>query len=1172
VNLLSWFYTVRSNVGTYARTITARWLLGLIWALALAAIVWFHGAGLAFGDFRPFNTAERRLIAVCVILAAWIAYVIWLVAAKRRADAAAEAEFRDEGDESRYSSTTAQDEVAELRGRLREALVTMRKVTGGGRGYVYELPWYLVIGAPGSGKTSAIANSGVKFPLGEGSGREPAASAGGTHHFDWWFTEDAVLIDSAGRYTLPDSRVDRAGWAAFLKLLKRSRRLQPLNGVVVAIGVDELTDTTQDNRRSRGRAIRRRLRELEDAFGLRIPLYLIITKVDRLAGFASFFDRFSRRDREQPWGVTFKAAETDHADDDVVQRFPLEFDLLIQRLNDLLLERLQQEIDIERRSLVFGFPPQVALLKEAIEDVLAEIVSASKFEKAPRVRGVYMTSSVQTGAAIDKVMQSTAVSFGLPVPQQPPAADTARSYFLTRLLTSVVFGEAGLVAAGADARRRRRRVAKAAAAMAAVAILGLGAAWGMTYVRTLHQMSLITTRTADFTQTSSKIPVDDVADSDFRRVAETLDMLRDAAADFEAQDLAKSAAFGLSGQFDKVLSGYRSAYGRALNGFLLPRLLVRLQDRLAERPADRNQQFDSLKLYLMLGGQGPLDRDFAQASLHADWETLYPGESRAGLRRSLDGHVAALLADPIQSIALDEHLIDVMRKRISDLTATDRAFALVRMRADAQKLPVWRPVDKTGIGGGRLFVRISGKAMSDGIPGLLTRAGYFNAVLPPLREIDRRITEEDWVRGPGRQARASGDISGETLRLYRSEFEKAWRDLLGDIRIVRLTSLAQAADVLNGIASPDSSLKRLLAAVVADTDLQAPAENAQGDDAMRIRAVIASAGDISDLVTPPDPFKPLRDYMTGSRDGPARFADLLRTLDELYRQVNRAADGTSVTNTLLRVDGSLNEANERLLAEARRLPAPVDSWMAGLSTDISALAVGKSRAETAQLWRANNRQLCELAVDDHYPFKRTSPSDISIDDFSKLFGPNGQLDQFFRENLQPLVDTSSRPWRWRAAYGQTGETSESLDAFERAATIREAFFTAGGTSPSLNLEIKPIALDDQSTLVLLANGDQEVTYDHGPVRSYSMGWPANGSAHQARVSFQPSDAGSTLTRTGPWALFRLIDNGARKVVEDRVRVIFTLGSHNATFDVYSGSALNPLMLPALRDFRCPKEL
>ncbi len=94
-----------------------------------------------------------------------------------------------------------------------------------GQRYLYELPWYVIIGAPGSGKTTALLNSGLEFPLAASMGDAAIRGVGGTRNCDWWFTTEAVLIDTAGRYTTQDSEreIDRKAWSGFLDLIKKSR-------------------------------------------------------------------------------------------------------------------------------------------------------------------------------------------------------------------------------------------------------------------------------------------------------------------------------------------------------------------------------------------------------------------------------------------------------------------------------------------------------------------------------------------------------------------------------------------------------------------------------------------------------------------------------------------------------------------------------------------------------------------------------------------------------------------------------------------------------------------------------------------------------------------------------------------------------------------------------------
>ena len=95
-----------------------------------------------------------------------------------------------------------------LQDRFKQALQTLKKSRLGGRGgprYLYQLPWYVIIGPPGAGKTTALKNSGLNFPLQEGFGSDPVKGIGGTRNCDWWFTDESVILDTAGRYTTQDS-------------------------------------------------------------------------------------------------------------------------------------------------------------------------------------------------------------------------------------------------------------------------------------------------------------------------------------------------------------------------------------------------------------------------------------------------------------------------------------------------------------------------------------------------------------------------------------------------------------------------------------------------------------------------------------------------------------------------------------------------------------------------------------------------------------------------------------------------------------------------------------------------------------------------------------------------------------------------------------------------------
>ena len=202
------------------------------------------------------------------------------------------------------------DDSDVLSSRMTEALETLKR-SSGKQSFLYELPWYIIIGPPGAGKTTALVNSGLKFPLAGQDGAASIAGVGGTRYCDFWFTEDAVLIDTAGRYTThdSDSETDRKSWLSFLSLLKDNRAKQPINGVILAISVEDVLLLPEDELTAHANAIRKRLLELHQELKIDFPVYALFTKADLIDGFREYFGNFTETRRRKVWGATFQTQD-----------------------------------------------------------------------------------------------------------------------------------------------------------------------------------------------------------------------------------------------------------------------------------------------------------------------------------------------------------------------------------------------------------------------------------------------------------------------------------------------------------------------------------------------------------------------------------------------------------------------------------------------------------------------------------------------------------------------------------------------------------------------------------------------------------------------------------------------------------------------------------------------
>ncbi|MFZ2987268.1 type VI secretion system membrane subunit TssM, partial [Ideonella sp.] len=328
-------------------------VLAIIGLLALSLVIWIVGPLIAIGTLRPLESVWSRLILIGLIVGIYaLVKVIGAIRAKK-ANQAVVNQLLAPAPKGAEAAPEA-PEVKLLRERFEKGMETLKNArfeahkgspfgvwagikARAGKRYLYELPWYIIIGAPGSGKTTALLNSGLRFPLATpGSGVQGLPGVAGTRNCDWWFTDQAVLLDTAGRYTTQDSdhQADQTAWNGFLGLLKRARPRQPVNGVLVTVSVPDLLTKSAAERQAQAAAVRTRLQELHEQLGVRFPIYLMVTKCDLLSGFMDTLGELDRDARATPWGFTFKLDDQQHSD---ASGFLPEFDALEKRLTDGLI-------------------------------------------------------------------------------------------------------------------------------------------------------------------------------------------------------------------------------------------------------------------------------------------------------------------------------------------------------------------------------------------------------------------------------------------------------------------------------------------------------------------------------------------------------------------------------------------------------------------------------------------------------------------------------------------------------------------------------------------------------------------------------------------------------------------------------------------------------------------
>ena len=1239
----------------------SRWFIGITGFVAVAGLIWYLGPLIAVAGQTPLASDLGRIGTIMTVGGMYGLYqlVYYIDTLKRNRDMLADLArqaggvgqggasaggggggdetAREQQKKKKEEEAASAEEISTLKQGLDEALTVLKKARLGGKTgrtqYLYQLPWYIIIGPPGSGKTTALINSGLRFPLGAGKVR----GVGGTRNCDWWFTDEAVLLDTAGRYTTQDSHeeVDRAAWRGFLDLLKKHRKRRPINGAFIAISLADLMQQSEEERSAQALAIKQRVQELHEHFGIRFPVYVLFTKADLIAGFIEFFSDLGQEERAQVWGMTFPMDDPANPKG-VVEHFASEFELLEQRLNDRLVERLQEERDPQRRDLIYTLPQQFASLKPVAEKFLKEVFVPSRFEERVLLRGVYFTSGTQEGTPIDRLMSSLATTFGLHRQVLSTFSGKGRSYFITRPLRDVVFLEAEIAGANLRVERWRAWIQRGAYAAALLVTITAALLWLTSYARNEMYVRAVEKQRLEVNKQIQALSPDQ---TDPAATLALLNAARTIPGGYADRDAGSPwlMGFGLY-QGDKLGGEAQAIYQRLLLQTLLPRIILRLEERLRQNTGNPGYLYDTLRIYLMMNDSERFDTKAVKAWMEQEWQANLPRTVNREQRGQLSAHLDALLERaPLQSpIPLDNRLIQNIQTVLNRVPLSQRVYDRLKQNQRAAGAPPDLGLTSAaGPDAPRVFDRKSNQPLNSGIPGLYTYQGYYQFFLNENPKLVGQLADDSWILGTAVQISSNPadrqQIADDVCRLYFSDYLRQWQDLLADIQFKKFDNPDAALDLLQVLSQPASPLRTLIETVVRELALDKPPaspETAQPPPDKSLTDKIAGILGKTDAtaggpaIQPCSPDSRLLSFgaqyqreIKGPEGTIPALDKTLSTVNDLYGHMNAivraretSADGSVPQNIKDQIGAVVNQ----LQVDAARKPPPFNVLLNKLALD-SADIVRSPRDRLNAQWKAAQiAAFFQENLNGRYPLVRSSiqwsgagpgaapaampvntiqwsgsspsagvsrslaaPPDATLAAFSQFFGPNGLMDRFFKQSLQPYVDTSSGIWRWRGPTGpEQSITLEALQTFQRAAAVRDALFSPSSQTPAIRFQLIPLELSGDASQVVVSLDGQTLAYSAGQAaRVTDLQW--TGASGQARLEFLPPTAGSPsqLNETGPWAWFKILDQAQfQPGGSGQFRITFQLAGRQAIYELRTSGGSNPFRLRELEGFRCPEQL
>ena len=1140
-----------------------RIVIAIIGLIVLSLLIWFVGPAIKFGEknYAPLGSEVVRLVVIMVII------VLWGLNNLRvsHRDKKQNDELVSDLEQSQSSANDllggqTSEEMHQISERFSNALATLRKLKFKGKGSsrraLYELPWYIIIGPPGSGKTTALVNSSLDFPLAHQFGKGALQGVGGTRNCDWWFTNEAVLIDTAGRYTTQDSHkvIDSSAWDGFLNLLKRHRRRRPINGAIVAISLQDILTQTEEERIKHAKTIRSRIDELMERLEIRFPIYLMFTKSDLVSGFSEFFEDLGKEDREQVWGVSLPNAPKVSQSPDF-DYFDSEFQSLIKRLYDRVIWRVHQERDVKRRAAIAGFPQQLENLKSVINKFVNQTFIKNRYRFQPYLRGVYFSSGTQDGTPIDRLMSSVSANFGFSREMMAPAYNQGKSFFLGHLFRQVIFPEAELVGSNRRYENFIRWSQRIAYASMALVMVGLTFAWFGSYGTNVSYMKDVKTYVDEFNEENKKLTK---WTSDIRAVLPSLNALANASIVYDQQGHPFLSSFGM---YDSnVDDAADRAYREQLKRIYLPRLINYLEIYLNQGHIS-GDLYSTFRTYVMFQKLEHMNKQQVQEWFFNKWDETMEGE--ATRRDELKFHLKALLALELKPSSLNKTILANTRATLLKVPVAERIYQRIRTNPKyTQKIDLMReygePVREHFIGS----PEVSRNLM---IPYLFTKKAYDELDFSADNSVISSIVNERWLLDDNDTQRVDfakqdlADVSKRVKELYLTEYLATWNKVYASLDVKNFQNLRQANDVLTSFSDPVySPLIAILTIGKENTQLSplAVAQSmADGNNTGVAGAVTNVVNKNVELNKVDSRFRDLNLLLREKKNQPPAVTTILTKITQVKEYVSEIALAPNPSQQAFAVakarfqSGSGN-AISALQTYAKTQPEPIRRWLDALSEQSWRVVLGSAHGHVKGEWRTRVYRPYANTLAGRFPLKKTAETEVALQDFVEFFKAGGIMDQFEQEFIAPF----------RGGKGYIGLSSAAINQVEKARLIRSYFLKKNPEIPSMSFQLTPYKMPANDVRFTLEIGNNRISYSHGPKIPKPMKWSAGDDQERVRLIFEDlNEQEHPKEYHGPWAWFKLLYNSKIQRTTHPNIYLVTFG---LTGDGNSGSGIaSPLNVP-----------
>jgi len=1094
-------------------------------------LVWFLGPSIGLGG------ETERIIIIALILLTWPFAILIASYRKKREEKLAASDNGSEPAQPKSSKgglhapARAYDDIT--RG-AEEAVQWLRstKLGGGQSGdATYSLPWFVVVGPQGSGKTSLLLSSNLDFHVVRGQRSADQNLVRPTRDCEWRVTDWAVLLDTAGRYQIegPDS----GEWSALIETIKKHRKARPLDGFLIAVDAARILASSEAEIEQQAKTLRARLDEVITRSQVRFPVYLVFTHLETIGGFEDFFATLDAGERGQVWGATIPLEQSPNAH----ALFDVEFDYLYEALMRRRLLRLSSANRPDEQLSVFDFPLLFGDTRRKLGLLVSALFRPNPFSESPLLRGFYFTSSPSENHRAAYSASAARVSVATQEEAVAAAPQVAGAgYFTESLFRDVLLRDKDLAASFQSGQKRPERLrniilgAGAALLLAAAIWMVVSYARAQALVSDARKLGESVTKYSQ--QEQGKEPIKNDQGLTTGELT-AIDLLRQKLEDIDNYNSSLASwIFSINSvkpyahtvYFDAINYRFFKPTVNAIEGELQSFTTTNTgaasdgSDSNAQRRAtetNQGQYYDLLKAYLMLSNSEKAEPTFLEAQLKAYWKKQTPQGTDENISLNQLGYYTKRIGEEeaphIKSV---EKIVADAQQKLREYSVVDRVYKniLTEIDSDIPAITLESILQR----GGNVGLTASAK-----VPGSFTLRGY-KEFMSRKDSAAEEVGKDAWVMGP--YAKDVAWQASDTPKLqekYLREYVDQWKAFLKSVSLAKYSNMKDAEDALGLMSAASSPLVPVAKEAVKHTSLA----KSSGGLLAWIGSLFSSSKGKADIGVVDQAFEPLAQFVSGEDEAKYR-TDLKQLQEKLYNK----------TPEQLRQDKSLPEKLQSITNQLKPLDAREGSREASalLRQPVERLNELLNLSNYQDIKRIWQDQIFKEAQDlqTKFPFTE-SEQDAPVGNLAAFLNPvDGRLSKFVKENLGASFDAQ---WKLKEDSSLKDKLSDEFKKYlGDAYQLREVLFGAGGQ------------VDFGYTLVLqpTQGADVEIEIDGQKVSAPGnltapFKWSSTSSG--AKITVTKNGEPKTLERPGKWGVFKLFKDGRLNSEKGEGLLTWTVG-------------------------------